>query len=167
MFFTSNHDENSWNKADYGTMPGAIHAPFAIFTQTMPHDIPLIYSGQEEPVLDSISFFYKDPIHFKNYSRAKFYKTLLELRQNNAALAANAAFKKLNIGNDKAIYAYTREANGKKVMVILNLSAQPQEIKISDNGLLGNVYNLFAGANEMLTNKEWKMEPWGYALYVY
>lgn len=167
MFFTSNHDENSWNKADYGTMPGTIHAPFAVFTQTMPHDVPLIYSGQEEPVLDSISFFYKDPIHFKNYSRAKFYETLLELRKNNPALAANAPFKKLNIGNDKAIYAYTRGANGNKVMVILNLSSQPQKIKIDDSNLLGNVHNVFSGANETLTNKEWEMQPWGYAVYVY
>src|SRR4029079_8991990 len=30
MYFTSNHDENSWNKADYATMPGASHAPFAV-----------------------------------------------------------------------------------------------------------------------------------------
>ena len=57
MYFTSNHDENSWNKADYATMPGAIHAPFAVFTQTMPHDVPLIYSGQEEPLLGQHQFF--------------------------------------------------------------------------------------------------------------
>ncbi|KAK6020085.1 alpha amylase, catalytic domain protein, partial [Ostertagia ostertagi] len=48
LYFTSNHDENSWNKADYGTMPGPIHAPFAVFTQTMYKSVPLIYSGQEE-----------------------------------------------------------------------------------------------------------------------
>ncbi len=167
MFFTSNHDENSWNKADYGTMPGAIHAPFSVFTFTMPHDVPLIYSGQEEPVLDSISFFYKDTIHFKNFARAKFYKTLLELRKNNSALAANASFKKINVGNEKAIYAFVREANAKKVMVILNLSSKEQKIKITDPALLGNAYNVFMGTNEPLTNKEWRIEPWGYAVYVY
>jgi alpha-amylase len=167
LFFTSNHDENSWNRADYGTMPGAIHAPFAVFTLTMPHDVPLIYSGQEEPVLDSISFFYKDTIHFKNFARAKFYKTLLELRKNNPALAADANFKKTNAGNDKAIYAYVREADGKKIMVILNLSPKEQKIKITDPGLLGNAYNVFMGTNERLTNKEWKIEPWGYAVYEY
>ncbi|HEY2722445.1 MAG TPA: alpha-amylase family glycosyl hydrolase, partial [Chitinophagaceae bacterium] len=167
LFFTSNHDENSWNKADYGTMPGAIHAPFAVFTQTMPHDVPLIYSGQEEPMLDSISFFYKDPIHFKNFGRAKFYKTLLELRKNNSALAANASFRKLDIGKETAIYAYIRQDNGKKVMVILNLSGQEQKIQIRDVTLLGNVHNIFTGADEHLTNKEWKIEPWGYVVYTY
>jgi hypothetical protein len=57
MYFTSNHDENSWNKADYGVFPGAVHAPFAVFTQTMTKGVPLIYSGQEEPVLKAIEFF--------------------------------------------------------------------------------------------------------------
>jgi len=167
LYFTSNHDENSWNKADYGTMPGAIHAPFAVFTQTMAHSIPLIYSGQEEPVLDSLSFFYKDTIHFKNYARAKFYKTLLELRKNNPALAANASFKKIAAGNDKALYAYLREANGKKVLVILNLSFKEQGVTLSDTTLYGKPYNVFMGVNEPLSNKEWKIEPWGYVVYVY
>ena len=166
LFFTSNHDENSWNKADYGTMPGAIHAPFAVFTQTMPHDVPLIYSGQEEPVLDSISFFYKDAITFKNFGRAKFYKTLLELRKN-PALAANSTFKKVRVGDDEAIYAYTREGGGKKILVILNLSKKEQPVRIIDPSLLGNPYNLFMGTNEQVKNKEWKIEPWGYVVYVY
>src|SRR5258708_4715985 len=75
LYFTSNHDENSWNKADYGTMPGDVHAPFAVLTQTLPRGAPLIYSGQEEPVLRSLSFFEKDTIQFKNLERAAFYKT--------------------------------------------------------------------------------------------
>src|SRR6476620_9014061 len=31
LYFTSNHDENSGNKADYGIFPGAAYAPIAIF----------------------------------------------------------------------------------------------------------------------------------------
>ncbi len=167
LAFTSNHDENSWNKADYGTMPGAVHAPFAVFTQTMPADIPLIYSGQEEPVLDSISFFYKDPIHFGHFGRAKFYHTLLELRKTNPALAANAKFAKVQAGDPKAVYAYTREDGGKKVLVILNLSSKPQKIRITDTALPGNATNVFMGITEQLTNKVWGIEPWGYAVYAY
>lgn len=167
MHFTSNHDENSWNKADYGTMPGAIHAPFAVFTQTMDNGVPLVYSGQEEPVLDSIRFFYKDPITFKKLGREKFYKTLLELRKNNEALAADASFKKVVVGNEKALYAYTREKNGKKVFVILNLSPKEQIIKVTDASLHGKPYNVFMYTNEPLTDAEWKIEPWGYVVYVY
>jgi alpha-amylase len=74
LFFTSNHDENSWNKADYQTMPGASHAPFAVLTQTMKRAIPLVYSGQEEPVLRSIQFFEKDPMGLGNMNAPLFMK---------------------------------------------------------------------------------------------
>jgi glycosidase len=92
---------------------------------------------------------------------------LLDLRTNNPALAANAGFKKLNIGNSRAIYAYVREAGAKKILVILNLSSKRQKIKIKDSSLLGNAYNVFMGVNEKLTNKAWELEPWGYVVYVY
>lgn len=167
LYFTSNHDENSWNKSDYGTFPGASHAPFAVFTQTMARTVPLVYSGQEEPFLDSISFFYKDTVIFKNFGRAKFYKKLLELRRNNPALSADAAFKKVNVGNKTALYAYTREKDGKKVFVILNLSKKEQKIRVSEKDLQKNPYNVFMGTTEPLSDKEWKIEPWGYVVYEY
>jgi len=167
MYFTSNHDENSWNHADFGTFPGAVHAPFAVFTQTMPGNVPLIYGGQEEPVLRAIAFFEKDPMSFQKLERANFYKTLLALRKRNPALAADASFRKVKAGNETAVYAYVRQKTGKKVLVILNLSANEQSIKINDRSLWGNPYNVFMGTREKLSNKEWKIEPWGYVVYEY
>ena len=167
MYFTSNHDENSWNKSDYATFPGPVHAPFAVFTQTMAGTVPLIYSGQEEPLLRKLAFFEKDPIRFGKFGRAKFYKTLLELREKDAALAADASFKKINVGDDKALYAYVREKDGKKIFVILNLSKKGQTITVTDKDLQGSPYNVFMGTNEALTGKPWKIEPWGYVVYEY
>lgn len=167
MYFTSNHDENSWNKADYGIFPGAVHAPFAVFTQTMANSVPLIYSGQEEPVLRAIQFFEKDPMTFDKLERAAFYKTLLNLRKNNAALAADASFRKVSVGNDKAVYAFVREKGKKKVLVILNFSDKLQPIMIKDKALFSKAYNVFKGKKEALNNKEWNMQPWGYAVYEY
>jgi len=167
MYFTSNHDENSWNKADYGTMPGAIHAPFAVLSQTFYRGVPLIYSGQEVPVLRAISFFEKDTIVFTKLGREKFYKTLLELRKNNVALAADASYRKINAGDPKVVYSYVREKDGKKVFVILNLSKTEQTIKVTDKDLHGNPNNVFMGTNEPLSDKEWKIEPWGYVVYEY
>ena len=45
LYFTSNHDENSWNQSDFGKFPGTVHAPFAVFTQTMANSVSLLYSG--------------------------------------------------------------------------------------------------------------------------
>lgn len=166
LFFTSNHDENSWNKSDYGTFPGEVHAPFAVFTQTMAGSVPLVYSGQEEPLLRPLPFFEKDSIHFEKFERAEFYKTLLNLRKNNSALAANAAFKKVIAGDDKAIYAFTREQGVDKILVILNLSASPQKISLKDESLLVEANNVFKSATEKVS-KEWTMEPWAFSVYEY
>jgi alpha-amylase len=167
LYFTSNHDENSWNKADYATMPGATHAPFAVLTQTLARGVPLIYSGQEEPFLDSISFFYKDTITFNKYQRAGFYKILLTLRKNNPALAANASFRKVNAGDSSQLYAFVREKDNNKVLVILNLSAKEATVKLKDPSLKGNPDNVFLMNKEDPTAMEWKLEPWGYTVYVY
>lgn len=167
MYFTSNHDENSWNNADFGIFPGIVHAPFAVFSQTMKNSVPLIYSGQEEPVLRSLKFFDKDPITFKNFQREAFYKTLLNLRKRNIALSADASFKKVHIGDEKAIYAYIRQKNNEKVFVILNLSGTEQPITIKDNNLIGKAFNVFKGSTEVISSKETKMKPWGYTIYEY
>ena len=167
MYFTSNHDENSWNHADFGTFPGAVHAPFAVFSQTMKNSIPLIYSGQEEPVLRALEFFEKDPITFKNFEREKFYKTLLELRKRNEALSANTSFKKVLVGDEKAVYAYVREKGNKKVFVILNFSGIEQSISLKESSLLGKAYNVFEEKEIFLNANERKMKPWGYEIYEY
>ncbi len=167
MYFTSNHDENSDNGADYRIFPGPVHAPFAVLTFTLPHSVPEIYSGQEEPVLRAIKFFDKDPITFKNYGRAAFYKTLLGLRKTNSALASDASFRKVHLGNDKAVYAFVREKAGKKVLVVLNLSGAAQTVQLTDASLKGPVYDVFGQKHLSLTGKSWTIEPWGYAIYTY
>lgn len=165
MYFTSNHDENSWNKADYETMPGEVHAPFAVLTQTWKNTLPLIYSGQEEPFLDSISFFYKDTISFGKFQRTPFYKTLLALRKSTPALAVDAAYTKLQSSNDDAVFAYTREKEGKKILVILNLSHKPQTVTINGK-IAGEMENVFAGKKEMLNDgQNFTLAPWGYLVY--
>jgi glycosidase len=130
--------------------------------------IPLVYSGQEEPVLKPISFFEKDTIHFAKYARANFYKTLLELRKRNPALATDASFKKLSVGDDKALYAFMREKGGYQVVVILNLSNKEQKITITDKNITGKPMNVFMGTKESLQqNQTFNIEPWGYIVYDY
>jgi glycosidase len=164
LFFTSNHDENSWNKADWQTMPGPSHAPFAVLTQTANRSVPLIYSGQEEPFLDSLRFFYKDTITFGKYQRAPFYKTLLNLRKNNPALAADASFKKLETNNDNQLYAFEREKNGNKILVILNLSSKPVNFTWKSQPSATQWDNVFLGVKEPV-DKGFGIEPWGYVVY--
>jgi len=47
LFFTANHDENSWNGTEYEKY-GNLAKAFAVLTFTW-KGVPLIYSGQELP----------------------------------------------------------------------------------------------------------------------
>lgn len=168
LYFTSNHDENSWNKSDFGTFPGMKHGAFAVLTQTMRGSLPLIYSGQEEPVLRALPFFEKDNMNMKQFKRASFYKALLNLRKRNAALATDASFRKVSVGDDKALYAYLREKDGKKVLVILNLSTKEQTISVKDESIVGEPMNLFLGVKEPFKmGHHFNIEPWGYIVCEY
>ena len=171
LFFTSNHDENSWNKADFATMPGASHAPFAVLTQTMKRSLPLIYSGQEEPVLRAISFFEKDTMNFSKYERAGMYKQLLELHTNNPALAPNASFKKIVTDKDDNVYAFYRRSGKHSVLVVLNLSNQALQATISDNDLKDfsaeSEYH-FMGEKGVMKRvpAKYNLIPWGYSVVI-
>ena len=167
MYFTTNHDENSWNGTEFEKF-GEGYKAFAVWTQTMKRSIPLIYSGQEEPNRKRIKFFEKDPIQFGKYEMAGFYSTLLKQRRQNPALATDASFRKVNAGNPDALYAFIREKDGHKVAVIINFSKQEQTVKIDDDALLGEPLNLFMGVKEKLAKGHaFKIEPWGYVVYNY
>jgi glycosidase len=165
LYFTSNHDENSWNKADYATMPGAIHAPFAVFTQTYNRTMPLIYSGQEEPVLRPLAFFEKDSIEFKKYERAQFYTTLLKLRKSNAAFAENASFKRLKVNLSEQVMAYERTNGKDQVVVVLNLSNQPLSVKLEGIAAQTTFEELFS-KQKQAGIQTLQMAAWGYQVFV-
>ena len=165
MYFTSNHDENSSNGADYATFPGPAHAPFAVFTQTMPNDIPLIYGGQEEPVLRAIRFFDKDTIGFHTLGRRTFYKTLLMLRRQDPALDADAAFEKLPSGADSAVYAFVRKKAGRQVLVLLNFSRQPQAVDLPPS-IAGRALDVFTD-KFVSVRRQLILQPWDYKVYEY
>jgi glycosidase len=164
--FTSNHDENSWNKADYGTLPGAIHAPFSVLTHTLPRSLPLVYSGQEEPILRAIPFFEKDTMVFKQLGRAAFYQSLYRLRKNNTALQPNAPCLFYATSLPEQVLAFTRENGKSKILVLVNLSAQPVNFQIKDAKLAGKARNIFNNSTESLSvDANFALDAWGYRVY--
>jgi glycosidase len=168
MFFTTNHDENSWNGTEFEKF-GNAYKTFAVFTQTMAQSIPLIYSGQELPNKKRLKFFVKDPIPWTGkYEMAPFYKTLLSLRKTNPALASDASYKRLPTSNDDAVLAYVREKAGRKAVMIFNMSKKGQKFTIKDSTITGEPMNVFMGVNEKVSDThEFSIEPWGYIVYDY
>ena len=167
MYFTSDHDENSWNGTEFEKYGDAYKA-FAVLSQTMYESVPLIYSGQEEPNKKRLKFFVRDPIAWGKYAMASFYSTLLHLRSKDPALAADADYKKIPTANDDAVFAYKRQKGTHKILVVLNLSDQPQHFTIKEKEIYGDPLNVFTGRKERLFNNHvYKMKPWDFLVYEY
>lgn len=167
LFFTTNHDENSWNGTEFEKYGDASKA-FAVFTATMYQSIPLIYNGQEIPNKKRLEFFVKDPIQWAGYEMEPFYTSLLHLRKRNRALDTDAGYKRITTANDEAIFSYLRQKGKKRVLTILNLSPQPQQFTIDVPEVYGKAKEVFTGASETLhDNTVYTLAPWGYSVYEY
>ncbi|MFZ1305397.1 MAG: alpha-amylase family glycosyl hydrolase [Ferruginibacter sp.] len=168
MYFTSNHDENTWNGTGfekYGDMLKCL----SVFSCTW-NGIPLIYSGEEIPNTKRLVFFDKDTIEWTGeWKLHDFYKTLLTLRKSNPALrSADEAVTTFHILTEggKNIMAYLRKNDLYEVLVFLNLSKDPAGFTIKDL-LVNNVYtNVFDGLeNHVNTGSYVKMQPWEYLVF--
>lgn len=141
MFFTSNHDENSWNGTEYEKYGDAAKA-FAVFTCVW-QGMPLIYSGQELPNFKRLKFFDKDLIEWNaNIALHNFYKTLLSLRKNKA-IADGETF--ILPTNNDGLMAFIRKKENDVVLVLLNLSAEEKiHIEVEHEWLNGSFQNIFS-----------------------
>lgn len=129
MYFTSNHDENSWNGTDPG-MYGANFENFAVLSATV-SGMPLIYNGQESILNKQLEFFEKDQIDWKNYAYEDFYSLLLDLNTTNKALWNGEFGGDFNrIESPANTYAFTRKKDSDEIIVAINNSAVTQIITV-------------------------------------
>ena len=164
MHFTSNHDENAWAGTEFERM-GDAHLTFAVLTATF-DGMPLVYTGQESAMDKQLEFFTKDEIPWGDFKYHDFYKTLFKLKHRNQALwngAFGGKLKKIVTSDDKKIYAFSREKNGDKVVVILNLSSSTINFTLNSGNFVGNYNNVFNSDEIALTeNMTMEMKPWEY-----
>ncbi|WP_461633205.1 alpha-amylase family glycosyl hydrolase [Labilibaculum euxinus] len=168
MNFITNHDENSWNGTVKERMGDAGNT-FAVLTFTMP-GMPLIYSGQEAGMAKRLRFFEKDTIDWSNKTLEPFYKKLLSLKSTNKALQNGVKGGEIvRIPSDKneAVYAFAREAEGDKVLVVLNLTAEAQEFTLASEVLAGDYKDYFSKEEVKFSAKEkMSLKAWEYKVYV-
>ncbi|HOY15514.1 MAG TPA: alpha-glucosidase C-terminal domain-containing protein, partial [Saprospiraceae bacterium] len=166
MQFTSNHDENSWAGTEFARM-GEGHKAFAVLTATF-NGIPLLYTGQESAMDKQLEFFKKDSIPWGDYSYAGFYKALYDLKHRNQAIwngTHGGPLVKIPTGNDENIYAFTREKDGDKVVVIINLSAQKQKATIGGDNAIGVYTNIFTEEKQELKKDDvLELNAWDYVV---
>lgn len=163
LYFTANHDENSWNGTEYEKY-GDAALPLAVFSCTW-EGLPLIYSGQEMPNHKRLKFFDKDTIQWSGtYALHDFYKSLLQLRASNPALqAVNAPATRVHTTADDHIFCYVRTNGEREVLVLLNLSSLDLKFELRAANIAGQYRNVFK--NESMTfpaEKHIELNAWNY-----
>jgi alpha-amylase len=166
-WFTSNHDENSWNGSEYEKY-GDMAKALAVFSCTW-NGIPLIYSGQELPNLKRLKFFEKDEIKWAEKDELHdFYKTLLKLHSNNPALRAGdpgSKTKRLKTSDDDHVFAYLRKNGDHEVLVVLNLSAANVNFSIADE-MSWKFKDFFSSEEKDFSkDKNFEMKGWEYLVF--
>jgi cyclomaltodextrinase len=167
MFFTTNHDENSWNGTVYERFGDAVKT-FAVLCGVV-KGMPLIYSGQEAGLNKALRFFDKDTIEWKKSSLRDLYTKLVELKLSNKALRnglSGGDIERIETNKDDKIFSFLREKENNKVFAVFNLSPEDQKIEIS-NDIISGGYKDFLDDKEILLTSEYSIElpAWGYKVY--
>ena len=166
LFFTANHDENSWNGTEYEKYGAAVKA-FAVFAATWP-GMPLIYSGQELPNYKRLKFFDKDELAWNNEKPAlhEFYKTLFSLHRSNVSMQPGINFFVL-MQDNAGVFACISSNGKNKMLVLINFSSAGKKKIILEHPLLkGTFKNIFSGITYHFTEiQSFELQEWEAIVY--
>lgn len=163
MYFTSNHDENSWNGTDRELF-GENFQNFAVLAATI-DGMPLVYNGQESGLYKRLEFFEKDTINWKDYKYQDFYATLFDLKDRNEAIwNGQYGGDFVKVANDKAdsVYSFKRVKGEDEVMVVLNLSGSSYSVNFPEIEAETNYTNVFTGEEQVLGTGPLDMSPYSF-----
>jgi glycosidase len=166
LFFTTNHDENSWNGTEYEKY-GITAKAWAVFSATW-GGLPLVYSGQEIPNHKRLSFFEKDALEFPTLTPVlhNFYKTLFSIRAQNEAVVLGQP-QMLHTPYSNSIIGFIKKHQNNVVLVLLNISDQNRlAFEISHPLLEGNFQQIFSGLFFSFSGKEkFELQAGEYLVY--
>jgi alpha-amylase len=162
LFFTANHDENSWNGTEYEKY-GPAARNLAVFS-CLWDGLPLIYSGQELPNTKRLKFFDKDIIEWKDKPQLHtFYQRLLKLRASHPAIVAAHESRPVFIptSNDQYVLAFMRQQGSRELIVLLNLSPNQLFIQLPDGYAHGTYREIFTDVKiEVVPRLSLELKAW-------
>jgi glycosidase len=154
MYFTSNHDENSWNGTEFERM-GANHLPAFILSATAQNSMPLLYTGQEVSMKKRLRFFEKDTVDWNGPSLADFYSTVFRLKHTQAALANGpwgGPQTALKTDGGGTVYAFSRNRGDNTVVVALNFGDSAKRVNYEGLPQPGAYTDFFASTKLTLAS---------------
>jgi len=161
LYYTTNHDENSWLGTVFERLGGGVEV-FAVLTYLL-DGVPLLYNGQEAGMAKRLEFFERDPINWRPHPLADFYRTLNTLRAENPAVHTGSHFERIPTTDNAAIYLVHRTAGDNAVVGVLNLSGRESTFDTYSPALEGTWRDVFSGEAVTLDAKPSMTLPgWGY-----
>ena len=170
-WFTSNHDENSWNGTEFEKY-GEMALPLAVFSATW-KGVPLLYSGQELPNLKRLAFFDKDVIEWKEQPELHdFYASLFRLRKLNKAFKSigdedNCIFLANSV--DHHVLSFLRKNGGAVAIAVFNFSPYHlPDVEVATHNENGTFVEYFSGAEKEISTGHLYLEmpPWSYKVWI-
>jgi glycosidase len=148
---------------------GAAQKAFAVFAFTT-QGVPLLYNGQEVCLAKSLRFFERDTIKWDTCQLTEFYKDLIKLKKSNIALSNGefgARMEMIGTNKDNKVFCFSREKEGNRVLVFLNLSKKEVAVKPDLENFTGDYTDYFAGSKTSVPlTDSLRMDPWGYKVFV-
>ena len=169
MYFTSNHDENSWSGTEFERM-GINHMPAFVLAATLQGSLPLLYTGQEVSLQKRLRFFEKDTVDWNGPSLAPFYRAMFDLKHRNPALWngnwGGDERKLATTGSDR-VYAFTRTRGENTVLVAVNFSDALARVTYRDLPSAGRFTDWFDTQTYVLAaSGSLDVPPHGYRILV-
>jgi glycosidase len=150
LFYTSNHDENSWTATEYEKY-GAFAKTMAVFS-CMYNSIPLIYSGQELPNYKRLQFFDKDVIEWESAPALQdFYTALYDARKRNEGVFANTEIIFKEDALLQNILCYSLQYENAEIIVCLNFRGEHTNYTIKN--IAGTYQNIFTKEKHTLESE--------------
>lgn len=163
MFFTTNHDWNSWNGLAIERL-GEMWEAATVLTFTAP-GMPLIYNGQEAGLDKQLEFFEKDEIEWRADAAADLYRRLSQLKRDEPALhhgEEGGAIAHINTNDPDRLLAFRRFAAGSEVIVLANLSGEPVDVR----GVRTEPGAVYVDLYGYPTSVPARLEAWGWSVLV-
>jgi glycosidase len=138
LFFTSNHDENSWNGTEFEKY-GIYFKGLAAWSFLYAHSVPLVYGGQEIPNTKRLLFFDKDELDWnKKNEYFLFYQKMMGYR-NSLHLSEVTNW----VEHSAQVFGFRRANDLNAIVFLFNISETAASFNLIDYGWKGNYRVVF------------------------
>lgn len=160
LFYTSNHDENSWNGTEFEKY-GIYHKGLAAWSFFYSRSIPLIYGGQETPNKKRLLFFDKDELDWS--SKMEYFLFYQQMMQYRKSLDLSDGLNWLDYSSQ--VFGFKRGNEDSAIVFLFNISETVAALKL-ENYLINKNYRVvyFEGDASAYSNSSIMLLPGDFIL---